>query len=86
MKEIAGLGIDALYGVEGFAQNLLEGAQSNGLNKVNFFANSKIAGENFVNEVQAGDLILVKGSRGVKTEKVIEKLLENFELEKQTEE
>lgn len=85
-KEIAGLGIDALYGVEGFARNLLEGAKSNGLNKVNFFENSNIAGENFVNEVQAGDLILVKGSRGVKTEKVIEKLLENFELEKQTEE
>ena len=31
--------------------------------------------------VRAGDVILVKGSRGVRTEKVIEKLLEKFELE-----
>lgn len=81
-ETIAKLGIDSLYGVEGFAVNLLEGAKSQGLNEVEFYENSTIAAENFINQVRAGDLILVKGSRGVKTEKVIEKLLENFELEK----
>lgn len=81
-ETIANIGIDAIYGIEGFAQNLIEGAQNKGLNNVAFYENSVVAGENFINEVQAGDLILVKGSRGVKTEKVIEKLLENFELEK----
>ncbi len=30
----------------------------------------------------SGDLVLVKGSRGVRTEKVIEKLLEKYRLEK----
>lgn len=80
-KEIAALGIDALFGVEGFAKNLIEGASDLGLNNVTFYENSVVAGEKFVNEVQSGDLILVKGSRGVRTEKVIEKLLENFELE-----
>lgn len=81
-KKIAEIGIDKLYGVEGFAENLLEGAKSVGLNGGEFYENSEIAGENFVKEVQPGDLILIKGSRGVRTEKVIEKLLENYELEK----
>jgi UDP-N-acetylmuramoyl-tripeptide--D-alanyl-D-alanine ligase len=80
-EEIAKLGIDALYGVEGFAKNLLEGAENKGLKNVKFYENSTIAGERFVNEVNPGDLILIKGSRGVKTEKIIEKLLEKFELE-----
>ncbi len=79
--KIAKIGIDALYGVEGFAKNLVEGARDNGLLDVEFYANSVVASEKFIKEVQAGDLILVKGSRGVQTEKVIEKLLENFKLE-----
>lgn len=81
-KKIAEIGIDKLYGVEGFAQNLVEGALENGLREVGFYENSTVAAGNFVNEVQAGDLVLIKGSRGVRTEKVVEKLLENYELEK----
>ena len=81
-KRIAALGIDRLFGVEGKASDLLDGAKSAGLKDGGFYENSQAAGEKFIEEVQAGDLILVKGSRGVRTEKVIEKLLENFELEK----
>ncbi|CAN5468985.1 UDP-N-acetylmuramoyl-tripeptide--D-alanyl-D-alanine ligase [soil metagenome] len=81
-KKIAGIGVDKLFGVEGFAEDLLKGAKDAGLNQINFYENSNIASERFIEEVQAGDLILVKGSRGVRTEKVIEKLLEKFELEK----
>jgi UDP-N-acetylmuramoyl-tripeptide--D-alanyl-D-alanine ligase len=80
-KRIAEIGVDKLFGVEGFAQNLLEGARDTGLNAVEFYENSHVAAEKFVDEVQAGDLILIKGSRGVRTEKVVEKLLEKFELE-----
>lgn len=80
-KRIADFEIDALYGVEGFAADLLEGARENNLSDVTFYENSEMAGEKFAAEVRAGDLILVKGSRGVKTEKVIEKLLEKYELE-----
>lgn len=78
-QKIAELKIDKLFGVEGFAQDLLNGA---GLSDSEFYENSTVAAEKFLAEVQAGDLILVKGSRGVRTERVIEKLLENFELEK----
>ena len=80
-RKIAGYEIDALYGVEGFAADLLEGARENNLSDVTFYEKSEIAGEKFAAEVRAGDLILIKGSRGVKTEKVIEKLLEKYELD-----
>lgn len=81
-RKIAQIGIDKLFGVEGFAANLLEGAKESGLSNVEFYEDSNAAAEKFIDEVQKGDLILVKGSRGVKTEKVIEKLLEKFETEK----
>ncbi len=80
-EKIAALGINKLYGIENFAQNMLEGAKNGGLSNVEYYENSTIAGEKILTEVQAGDLILVKGSRGVKTEKLIEKLLEKYELE-----
>ncbi len=81
-RRIAEIGVDKLFGVEGFAADLLRGAESAGLSAGGFYEDSAIAGEKFVAEVQAGDLVLIKGSRGVRTEKVVEKLLENFELEK----
>lgn len=80
-KRIAEIGVDKLVGVEGFAKNLIEGAKTINNLETEFYENSEIAGENFIDEIRSGDLILVKGSRGVRTEKVIEKLLEKFELE-----
>ena len=81
-KEIVEIGVDKLFGIQGLAENMLEGAKAAGLSEIEFYENSAIAGEKFIEEVQAGDLVLIKGSRGVRTEKVVEKLLENFELEK----
>ncbi len=80
-RQIAEIGVDKLFGIENFAEYLLKGAKDNGLSDVGFYENSAVAAEKFVEEVQAGDLILVKGSRGVRTEKVVEKLLEKYELE-----
>jgi UDP-N-acetylmuramoyl-tripeptide--D-alanyl-D-alanine ligase len=79
-KQIANYSIDALYGVENLANNLLAGAKENGLTNVKFYENSNVAAEEFIKEVKAGDLILIKGSRGVKTEKIIDKLLQTFDL------
>ena len=80
-REIASSGVDMLIGVRGLAGELVAGAQAAGLEKARFAEDSDIAGEMLAAEISKGDLVLVKGSRGVRTEKVIEKLLEKFELE-----
>ncbi|HEY0427101.1 MAG TPA: UDP-N-acetylmuramoyl-tripeptide--D-alanyl-D-alanine ligase [Pyrinomonadaceae bacterium] len=77
---IAEIGVDKIFGVEGLAQNLIEGARAAGIDEAEFYENSIVAGEKFLAEIQAGDFVLIKGSRGVRTEKVVEKLLENYEL------
>ena len=48
-----------------------------GDNTAIFFATPQEAGEFLAKEVRANDLILVKGSRGVKTEVVVGKLKED---------
>lgn len=78
--KIAGSGVDLLLGVRGYAEKLIDGAKQKGLD-ARFAADSEIAGDMLTELIQPGDVVLVKGSRGVRTEKVIEKLLTKFELE-----
>ncbi|MBK7393626.1 MAG: UDP-N-acetylmuramoyl-tripeptide--D-alanyl-D-alanine ligase [Chloracidobacterium sp.] len=80
-EAIAATGVEMLIGVRGFGQEMVEGAISAGLADSQFAADSDAAGEMVAGLATRGDVILVKGSRGVRTEKVIEKLLETFELE-----
>ena len=80
-EKIAASGIDMLIGVRGLARELVDGARAAGLASVEFAVDADAAGDMLVRTVAAGDVILVKGSRGVRTEKVIEKLLEKFQLE-----
>ena len=79
-EKIAVSGIDFLIGVRGLAKDLIENANANG-QEAKFCANSDEAAEFLANEIKAGDLVLVKGSRGVRTEKVVEKLMKEFEVE-----
>jgi UDP-N-acetylmuramoyl-tripeptide--D-alanyl-D-alanine ligase len=79
-EQIAASGIDFLIGVRGLARDMTKSAKNAGLRETRFFDNSTEAGEFLANEVKSGDLVLVKGSRGVRTENVIEKLLEKFEI------
>lgn len=79
-RDLAKSGIDFLIGVRGLARELTEGAKENGLRETMFFENSDEAGEFLAGEIKSGDLVLVKGSRGVKTEKAVDKLLEKYEL------
>jgi UDP-N-acetylmuramoyl-tripeptide--D-alanyl-D-alanine ligase len=80
--KIAAKNVDMLIGVRGLGQQLVEGAMSAGLSDARFAADTVTAGEMLADEIREGDVVLVKGSRGVRTEKVIEKLLEKFEAEK----
>jgi UDP-N-acetylmuramoyl-tripeptide--D-alanyl-D-alanine ligase len=80
-REIAGQKIDLLVGVRGLGRELVDGAKSAGLQNSIFIEDSGLAGEYLAKEIRNGDVVLIKGSRGVRTEKVVEKLLERFELE-----
>lgn len=74
-------GIDVLIGVRGHAQELVEGARKHGTKQLHFCNSSEEAGALLVEMLKPSDLILVKGSRGVKTEIVVEAVRRRFELE-----
>lgn len=81
-REIAGFGVDALWGVRGLAGELVEGARGAGMNDsaARFYETAEEAGAALVGFIRPGDLVLVKGSRGVHTERVVEALKERYEL------
>ena len=79
-REMARLGIDVLWGVRGLASEMLAGAAASGLTRTRFFESAEEAALSLVDEVRAGDLILVKGSRGVETDKVVSALRQRFAL------
>jgi len=72
-EHMAGKKIDVLVGVRGLAQAMVEAARGAGM-RAEFLATAEEAGEWLVRETQPGDLVLVKGSRGVKLEKALERL------------
>jgi UDP-N-acetylmuramoyl-tripeptide--D-alanyl-D-alanine ligase len=80
-REIAALSIDRLIGVRGLARELVAGAIEDGqmnAERAAFCETPEEAAEKLIAETRSGDLILVKGSRGVRTEKIIEKLRAAF--------
>ena len=79
-REIAEAGVDVLWGVRGLASEVTAGAKEAGLAETRFFDSSEDAAAEIVKEVKEGDLVLVKGSRGVATEKVVNALKERFPL------
>ena len=79
--DIANRGVDRLIGVRGLAKEMVASAKLAGLAESDFAEDSNKAGEMLSKEVRPGDVILVKGSRSVKTEKVIEALLKSHKLE-----
>jgi len=69
--------IDWIIGVAGDAAQIIEGAAAAGFNRANtrFFASSEEAGVFVQKFFQPGDLLLVKGSRGVKMERIVDALI-----------
>ncbi len=75
-REIARLGIDLLIGVRGLACELIRGAREAGMDasSVLFFETPEEAGQWLSENVRAGDVILIKGSRAVGMERALETL------------
>ena len=78
--EIAHTGVDLLWGIRGLAAEIIAGARAAGLTATRYFDSSQEAATALLDEVKKGDLILVKGSRGVATDKIVSALRRRFEL------
>jgi UDP-N-acetylmuramoyl-tripeptide--D-alanyl-D-alanine ligase len=78
--EIARTGIEVLWGVRGLAVEIVGGANEAGLKETRFFADSNEAAHAIVGEIRKGDLVLIKGSRGVATEKIVSAIRDRFPL------
>jgi UDP-N-acetylmuramoyl-tripeptide--D-alanyl-D-alanine ligase len=74
--------VDFVVGVQGAAAGLVQGAVEGGLpaDRARFFASSSDAAPFVAEMMQPGDLLLVKGSRGVKMERIVEALHARFTL------
>ena len=79
-RDIASMGVDMLWGIRGLAREIIAGSVEAGIRHTRFFESSDEAAAAIVDEVKEGDLILVKGSRGVATEKLIASLRLHFPL------
>ncbi|MSO21954.1 MAG: UDP-N-acetylmuramoyl-tripeptide--D-alanyl-D-alanine ligase [Acidobacteria bacterium] len=81
-KLAAAARIDRIIGVRGLAEFITRAAQEKGRlpAETPFFADSAAAGEWLTREVTGGDFVVVKGSRGVRTEQVIEILRRDHAL------
>jgi UDP-N-acetylmuramoyl-tripeptide--D-alanyl-D-alanine ligase len=74
--------LDMVIGIQGAAREIVRAARESGLpdSRACFFADSDAASSFISGELRKGDLVLVKGSRGVHTEKVVESVRSRFEL------
>lgn len=83
-----GANLDLLWGVRGDAAHTVAGATEEGKmseGATRFFTTSEEAANALAAEVRSGDLVLVKGSRGVRMDLVIKKLRQQFSLKRSSE-
>jgi len=73
--------LDMIIGVQGAAQEISRAAVESGMRRsqTRFFPDADAAGDFIRSEIRRGDLVLIKGSRGVRMEKVVQSLLSHFE-------
>lgn len=73
-RDAARRGLDWIIGVRGHAAEMIEGAIAAGYpqKRTKIFADSSEAAKFLAEFVQPGDLLLVKGSRGVRMERIVE--------------
>ena len=71
-----------LVGIQGAARELVHAATGSGMSEAqaHFFDDPDSASEFVCEVVESGDLLLIKGSRGVHTERIVKSLLATFEV------
>ena len=79
-RDIGRAPIDVVWGVRGLAQELVAGAQEAGMTDTRFFESSDEAASAIVDEIREGDLVLVKGSRSVGTDRIVDAIRQRFPL------
>lgn len=81
-EQAARAGIDIVIGVVGDAREIVAGAEASGMppERARFFAEKAEAADYLAGILQAGDLALLKGSRGVAMETILEALAAKFRL------
>jgi UDP-N-acetylmuramoyl-tripeptide--D-alanyl-D-alanine ligase len=73
-QHIAEKKIDALLGVRGLAQPMVDAATKAGM-RAEFVATPEEAGDWLAREARDGDVVLLKASRGVKLERALERVV-----------
>lgn len=81
-REMALLGIDMVWGVRALASEIVGGAREAGMGEdaTRFFESAEEAAAALSKELREGDLVLVKGSRGVRTDKIVSSLRDHFPM------
>jgi UDP-N-acetylmuramoyl-tripeptide--D-alanyl-D-alanine ligase len=79
-REAARAGLTLVMGVQGQSKEILEGALEAGMDRARLkFARDAVqAGDLLARTVRKGDIVLIKGSRGVKLEQAINTLRAAF--------
>jgi UDP-N-acetylmuramoyl-tripeptide--D-alanyl-D-alanine ligase len=79
-REAAKAGLEMLIGVQGEAREILDGAVDAGMerSRVQFARDALQAGDILARTLQQGDVVLIKGSRGVKLEQTLNTLRAAF--------
>ena len=72
----ARLGLDGLIAVGQWANKMVRAAQEGGLANVAAFDDINVAGQALAVKLSPGDLVLIKGSRAARMERIIEPLKE----------
>jgi UDP-N-acetylmuramoyl-tripeptide--D-alanyl-D-alanine ligase len=76
-RQMAQADIDFVVGIRGFARELVEAAHSAGIDAL-FCESTEEASRVVIEWARSGDVILIKGSRGVGTEAIVEQLRTEF--------
>jgi len=79
-REIGRSGVNVVWGVRGLGSAIVAGAREAGISEARFFESSDDAARALVAEVKEGDLVLVKGSRGVATDRIVAAIRQQFPL------